>query len=65
VTRVAYTPTWVERGPYLVRPVAAALDDRATPPSVRGELEASWARTVSVLGPPGADAMGVTPTRVP
>jgi poly-gamma-glutamate synthesis protein (capsule biosynthesis protein) len=65
VTRVAYTPTWVERGPYLVRPVAAGLEDVETPASVRAELEASWARTVSAIGSLGAAAYGVAPTRVP
>ena len=63
VTRVAYTPTWVERGPYLVRPVAAGLDDEVTPPALRAELEASWARTVAAIGSLGA--AGVAPTRIP
>jgi poly-gamma-glutamate synthesis protein (capsule biosynthesis protein) len=65
VTRVAYTPTWVERGPYLVRPVAAGLDDAATLPALRAELEASWARTVAAIGALGAAANGVAPTRTP
>jgi poly-gamma-glutamate synthesis protein (capsule biosynthesis protein) len=65
VTRVSYTPTWVERGPYLVRPVAAGLDAAATAPALRAELEASWARTISAIGALGAAAYGVEPTRVP
>jgi hypothetical protein len=65
VRRVTYTPTWVERGPYLVRPVAADLDDRSTSAAVKAELEASWTRTVAAIGSPGAEAYGVAPTRVP
>jgi poly-gamma-glutamate synthesis protein (capsule biosynthesis protein) len=65
VTRVTYTPTFVERGPYFVRPVAAGLDDAETSPALRAELEASWARTVSAIDALGAAAYGVAPTRVP
>jgi poly-gamma-glutamate synthesis protein (capsule biosynthesis protein) len=65
VTDVSYTPTWVERGPYLVRPVASALDDPATPPAIRTELTASWSRTVVAIDAMGAATAGVTPSLTP
>jgi hypothetical protein len=65
VARVTYTPTWVERGPYVVRPVAAGLDDVTTPARVRAELEASWARTVAAIGSLGLGPPDVVPTNVP
>ena len=65
VERVAYTPTWVERGPYLVRPVAAGLGDATTPAPVRSELEASWARSVAAIGSLGLGAPDLAPTSVP
>lgn len=55
-TGVVVTPTWVDRTDYTVVPVAAAIDDPATPGWLRAELEASWQRTVHALGlraPPG------------
>jgi hypothetical protein len=65
VSNVSYTPTWVDRGGYVVRPVADALDDPATPAALRPALWASWARTVGAIGALGAGAVGVAPTRVP
>ena len=59
VAAVTFTPTWVDRGPYRVLPVAAALDDPATPEPLRRELSASWRRTVAALGSLGAlDPLG-------
>jgi poly-gamma-glutamate capsule biosynthesis protein CapA/YwtB (metallophosphatase superfamily) len=65
VTRVTYHPTWVEPGTYRVLPVARALNDPATPPAQRAELERSWRHTVAVISALGADAHGVVPEEVP
>jgi poly-gamma-glutamate synthesis protein (capsule biosynthesis protein) len=65
VNQVSYTPTWVERGPYLVRPVAAGIDDAATPPEVRGALRESWARTVAAVGALGLGPPDLVPSRTP
>jgi poly-gamma-glutamate capsule biosynthesis protein CapA/YwtB (metallophosphatase superfamily) len=65
VTRVSYHPTWVEPGTYRVLPVARALDDPATAPAQRAELERSWRRTVATMSALGADAHGVVPEELP
>jgi poly-gamma-glutamate synthesis protein (capsule biosynthesis protein) len=52
VTTPVIHPTWVDRqGGWIVRPVLAMLADPATPPGLRGELEASLNRTIAVVGP--------------
>lgn len=54
-------PTWVERGPYLIRPVVPHLADPATPRSVRSALQGSLTRTRRVLGPYVVDGGGPAP----
>jgi poly-gamma-glutamate synthesis protein (capsule biosynthesis protein) len=63
--RVRYTPTWVEPGTYRVLPVAAALDDPATPTRKRAALTASWRRTVAALSLLGRPAGAAQPDRQP
>jgi len=63
--RVRYTPTWVEPGTYRVLPVAAALDDPATPAGKRAALTASWRRTVAALSLLGRTAGAAQPDRQP
>jgi hypothetical protein len=63
--RVRYTPTWVEPGTYRVLPVAAALDDPATPARKRAALTASWRRTVAALSLLGRAAGAAQPDRQP
>jgi hypothetical protein len=62
---VRYTPTWVEPGTYRVLPVAAALDDPATPAGKRAALTASWRRTVAALSLLGPTAAAAQPDRQP
>jgi poly-gamma-glutamate capsule biosynthesis protein CapA/YwtB (metallophosphatase superfamily) len=57
VTGLVVTPTWVDRSDYTVLPVAAALDDPATPEWMRPDLEASWERTLSTLTSLGAPGL--------
>lgn len=57
VTGVVVTPTWVDRSTYTVLPVAAAIDDPATPAWMRAELEASWTRTLTTLTSMGAPGL--------
>lgn len=52
VAHVTHVPTFVEPGSYRILPVGPALADPATPPWIRRQLEASWARTTAVLGQP-------------
>ena len=63
--RVRYTPTWVEPSTYRVLPVAAALDDPATPAGKRAALTASWRRTVAALSLLGRTAGAAQPDRQP
>ena len=49
VDRVRYTPTWVERGPYRILPVAKTLRAKWPSESLRQALRASWSRTVSAV----------------
>jgi poly-gamma-glutamate synthesis protein (capsule biosynthesis protein) len=66
VSRVTYTPTWVEQGTtWRILPVAAALDARSTADATRSLLEASWDRTTQAIEALGADRFGVTPKRLP
>jgi poly-gamma-glutamate synthesis protein (capsule biosynthesis protein) len=59
-TTVGYTPTWVDRrGGFVITPVVAALQDPATSAQRRGELEASFARTVEAIDLRGAADAGV------
>ena len=65
VSKVAYTPTWVEPGTWHILPVAASLDSPRTPDGERPLLEASWARTTGIVESLGADSWGVEPRRSP
>lgn len=61
VTSVRFVPTWVDHSTYTVVPVGEALADPATPADLRATLQASWDRTVEVIGRggvAGADAAG-------
>ena len=49
VTRIRYTPTWVERGTYRILPVARMLNDPATSDALRPTLRASWSRTLDAV----------------
>jgi poly-gamma-glutamate synthesis protein (capsule biosynthesis protein) len=50
VGRPVVAPTWVERGPFVVRPVVGDLESPDTPEHVRRELLRSRDRTARVLG---------------
>ena len=63
--RVRYTPTWVELGTYRVLPVAAALDNPATPARERAALTASWRRTVAAVSLLGRRAGAARPDHQP
>jgi poly-gamma-glutamate capsule biosynthesis protein CapA/YwtB (metallophosphatase superfamily) len=65
VTKVAYTPTWVEPGTWRILPVAASLDSRKTPDALRPLLEASWTRTSDIIWSLGAKDWDVQPRRSP
>lgn len=62
--RVDYTPTWVDTGSYRVLPVAAALNDPATPAATRAALRTSWRRTVAAITSLGPQP-GVRPAEAP
>jgi poly-gamma-glutamate synthesis protein (capsule biosynthesis protein) len=65
VTRVTYTPTWVEPGTYRILPVAPSIGAGWASEAERALLRASWDRTVSAITSLGADALGVEPRRPP
>ncbi|MBI4259829.1 MAG: CapA family protein [Actinobacteria bacterium] len=66
VTRVRYTPTWVEQGTtWRILPVARLLDRKDVPAALRALLGASWNRTVRALNLLGANTLGVIPDRIP
>lgn len=65
VTRVTYTPTWVEPGTYRILPVAPSLNAAWPSDLERAQLAASWDRTVTAITSLGADALGVEPKRTP
>jgi poly-gamma-glutamate synthesis protein (capsule biosynthesis protein) len=50
VGRPVVVPTWVERGPFVVRPVLEDLESPETPEHVRRELARSRDRTAALLG---------------
>ena len=60
VAGVRYTPTWVNRGPFEILPVAGALRSPDTPPELGAELQESWTRTVAAFEP-GDGVPGVKP----
>ncbi|MDQ6697813.1 MAG: CapA family protein [Actinomycetota bacterium] len=55
-TAVRCIPTFVDRPSLHVYPVKSALDDPATPPGLRSQLQASFTRTMAAV-----DSRGVTP----
>lgn len=65
VSKVAYTPTWVEPGTWQILPVAASLDAPKTPDAERPLLEDSWARTTALVEFLDADSWGLEPRRSP
>lgn len=65
VTRLAYTPTYVDQTTSRVLPVAATLRDPDLPAAERSVLTASWRRTVARVDALGAAAAGVEPTDRP
>lgn len=55
VTKLSYTPTWVDRGNgFVITPVAATLRDPATPAPLRNALTDSLARTNAAINGLGA-----------
>jgi poly-gamma-glutamate capsule biosynthesis protein CapA/YwtB (metallophosphatase superfamily) len=59
-TRVAYTPTWVDRAAgFVITPVVAALRDPAIAPELRAQLDASLLRTAAAINSRGAAEAGV------
>ncbi|HMA47611.1 MAG TPA: CapA family protein, partial [Frankiaceae bacterium] len=64
-SRITFTPTWVDIPGYRVLPVAASLDDPATPAALRPALRDSWRRTVAAIGQLGPLAGDVRPDRTP
>jgi poly-gamma-glutamate capsule biosynthesis protein CapA/YwtB (metallophosphatase superfamily) len=65
VTKLTYTPTWVEPGTYRVLPVAQYLNDASTSADLRSALQESWRRTVATINSMGARRAGVRPTEKP
>ncbi len=65
VTRLAYTPVYVDQRTSRVLPVAATLRRGYLPAAQRPTLEASWRRTVARVGALGAADAGVEPTEPP
>lgn len=63
VTRLTYTPTYVDPATVTILPVARALADPGTPPALRAVLQESWRRTTATMGALGAARYGVLPTR--
>jgi Bacterial capsule synthesis protein PGA_cap len=64
VTAIEAVPTWMDKSGWQVVPITAALADPATPARLRGELVASYQRTVAVLSQSGPVA-GLTVDPVP
>lgn len=62
VTRLTYTPTYVDPATVTILPVAAALADPRTPAALRSQLRGSWRRTTTVMGSLGAARYGVLPS---
>lgn len=65
VSKVQYTPTWVNIGPYTVVPVVAALKDPSTPAAMRTQLQASYLRTVAQVSSIPGHAQDATPSSTP
>jgi poly-gamma-glutamate synthesis protein (capsule biosynthesis protein) len=65
VTRLAYTPTFVDPQSMKVLPVVQTLRGPNLEPSLRQALLDSWQRTVTRVDMLGADRMGVQPSDSP
>ncbi|HYR64264.1 MAG TPA: CapA family protein [Actinomycetota bacterium] len=62
---VTFIPTFCQIGPYLVWPVAEALNDPTTPATLRPQLLASWRRTVTAERSLPGHAADATPDTLP
>jgi poly-gamma-glutamate synthesis protein (capsule biosynthesis protein) len=65
VTKVTYTPTYVEIGPYIVHPIPEDLADPKTPAALRSQLLASYRRTVAQVSSIPGHADDATPEPLP
>jgi hypothetical protein len=65
VTRLAYTPTFVDPQSMKVLPVVQTLRGPNLEPSLRQALLDSWQRTVTRVDMLGADRVGVQPSDSP
>jgi poly-gamma-glutamate synthesis protein (capsule biosynthesis protein) len=64
VSRISYTPTWVDRsGGYVILPVAQTLRKPGLSPAMRKALTDSWRRTTTVMS--AAHAPNVVPDARP
>lgn len=65
VTKLTYTPTYVEIGPYLVHPIPQDLADSKLSASLRKQLLASYHRTVSQVSSLAGHGSDATPDPLP
>jgi poly-gamma-glutamate capsule biosynthesis protein CapA/YwtB (metallophosphatase superfamily) len=65
VSKMQYTPTWVNIGPYTVTPVVSALKNPNTSAAQRAQLQASYLRTVGQVSSISGHADDATPDATP
>ena len=65
VTKLTYTPTYVEIGPYVVHPIPQDLADPKTSATLRRQLLASYHRTVSQVSSLAGHSTDATPDPLP
>lgn len=65
VSRLGYSPTYVDPATVTILPVARTLWDPHLSPALRNDLEQSWQRTTATVDMLGAAAAGVVPTEQP
>src|SRR5664280_414907 len=65
VSRLGYTPTYVDPATVTILPVARTLWDPHLSPALRSDLEQSWQRTTATVDKLAAAAAGVVPTEQP
>lgn len=65
VSKMTYTPTYVEIGPYVVHPIPQDLADPKLPASLRRQLLASYHRTVSQVSSLPGHGHDATPDPLP
>lgn len=65
VSKLTYTPTYVEIGPYTVHPIPQDLADSKLPPQLRSQLLASYHRTVEQVSSLAGHAGDATPDPLP